>query len=167
MNTELGIYTRTALIAVLVNNDLHYMHWLSNGEDFDKSHNLSEEYYVKLGDEVDYLMELTLENKQPIYNCTLAGQLIPEYQPESKPEYDYPTIIECLKSRISIYISALRELRNSVENESIQSKLDDMVRDWEKELRYKLERRTERHMLNGFVNTGLDDAVVHLVTREV
>ena len=77
---ELDIFTKTALIAVLVNNDFHYMHLLSIGRDFDKSHNLAQDYYDMLDGEVDYLMELALEVKAPIYNYTQAGELIPEYQ---------------------------------------------------------------------------------------
>ena len=65
---ELNIFTKTALIAVLVNNDFHYMHLLSIGRDFDKSHNLAQDYYDMIDGEVDYLMELALEVKAPIYN---------------------------------------------------------------------------------------------------
>ena len=41
------------------------------------------------------------------------------------------------------YREALQELRNSTANTSIQSKLDDMIRYWEKEQRYRLARRLE------------------------
>lgn len=163
--TELNIFTKTALIAVLVNNDFHYMHLMSNGKDFDKSHNLAQEYYEKIENDVDYLMELALEVQAPVYNYTVAGQLIPEYQVEDKSAYDYPTIIECLKAKLTIYIQALIELRNNCNNDSIQSKLDDMIRDWEKELNYKLHRRTERPMINGFINTGLDSRVSEFINK--
>lgn len=157
-STDLNIFTKAALTAVLVNNDFHYMHFLSSGKDFDKSHNLAQEYYDKIDDEVDYLMELALEVQAPVYNYTVAGQMLPEYQPESKPSYDYPTLIECLKNKIAEYITVLKELRNSTSDDSIQSRLDDMVRDWEKELNYRLERRTEKPIiLRGFINTGFDD----------
>lgn len=160
--SEINVFTKTALIAVLVNNDFHYAHLMSSGRDFDKSHNLAQEYYEKIDGEVDYLMELALEVQAPVYNYTVAGQLIPDYQPENKPSYDYQTLIECLKSKITIYIQALKELRNSVDNDSIQSRLDDMIRDWEKELNYKLYRRTEKPVISGFINTGLDDMVSKL-----
>lgn len=156
-STELNIFTKAALIAVLVNNDFHYMHFLSSGKDFDKSHNLAQEYYDRIDDEVDYLMELALEVQAPVYNYTVAGQFVPDYQPEDKFSYDYSTLIECLKSKITIYIQTLKELRNSTDNDSIQSRLDDMVRDWEKELNYRLNRRTEKPIISGFINTGFDD----------
>ena len=164
---ELDIFTKTALIAVLVNNDFHYMHLLSIGRDFDKSHNLAQEYYDKIDDEVDYLMELALEVKAPIYNYTQAGELIPEYPIENKSGYDYQTLISCLKNKITIYLSALRTLRNSTDNNSIQSRLDDMIRDWEKELNYRLEKRTEKPMLPGFINTGLDARLSSLYENNI
>lgn len=155
-STETNPYTRAASVAVLVNNDFHYMHLMSKGKDFDKSHNLAEEYYTKIDEEIDYLMELALEVGAPIYNYNKANNVVPEYQPEELDAYDYPTIIERLKSKISIYITTLEDLRNFTDNNSIQSRLDDMIRDWEKELFYKLNRRTEVQSLNTFVNTGLD-----------
>lgn len=159
---EQNMYTQAAMTAVLVNNDFHYMHLLSLGKDFDKSHNLAQEYYTKIEDEVDYLMELALEVGAPIYNYTKAGEVVPEYQPEDKTSYDYPTLIECLKKKIQVYTITLRNLRNSTDNDSIQSRLDDMLRDWEKELYYKLVRRTESPVTSSFINTGLDKRISEL-----
>lgn len=159
-----NFFTETASIAVLVKNDLHYMHLLSNGEDFDKSHELTQSYYERLGNEVDDLMELALEASAPICNPTLANQVIPDYQPEDKTSYDYPTIVACVIEKLSIYVSALRGLRNETGNDSVQSKLDDMIRYWEKEINYKLQRRSiSRPMISGFINTGLDDRIVGMI----
>lgn len=152
---DVNLYTRTALIAVLVNNDFHYIHLLSAGADFDKSHNLAQSYYEMIEPEIDYLMELALENGAPIYNYSIARDIIHDYVPEDKPSYDYQAVINCLKTKIAIYLDALKKLRDYTDN-SIQSYLDDLIRGWEKELNYKLARRTERYSLNGFVNTGLD-----------
>lgn len=159
---ELNPFTRAALIAVLVNNDFHYLHLNSIGEDFDKSHNLAQEYYQKIEEDVDYLMELALEVHAPIYNYTLAGQIIHDHVPESEPSYDYPTLIEALKSKIGEYISALQSVREYTSDSSIQSRLDDMIRDWEKELNYKLVRRTEMPRISEFINTGFDERMSKL-----
>lgn len=149
---EINAFTKAALTAVLVNNDFHYMHLLAIGEDFDKSHNLCEEYYTKIEDEVDYLMELSLEVHAPIVNYTLAGQVLSGYPVESQSEYYYTDIIEHLQNKVSIYLLALKELRNATADESIQSKIDDMIRDWEKELNYRLSRRAgEQHHLTNFI----------------
>lgn len=160
--SEQNKFTLAAMTAVLVNNDFHYMHFLAKGKDFDKSHNLAQEYYTKIEDEIDYLMELCLEVGAPIYNYTKAGEIIPEYQPEDKVSYDYSTLIECLKDKIQTYTITLRNLRNATDNDSIQSRLDDMLRDWEKELYYKLVSRTETPATNVFINTGLDVRVAGL-----
>ena len=157
---EQNAFTTAAMTAVLVNNDFHYMHLLAKGVDFDKSHSLAQEYYTQIEDEVDYLMELCLEVGAPIYNYTQAGEVVTDYQSENESEYDYVTLIEHLKSRIQIYTITLRNLRNITDNPSIQSKLDDMLRYWEKELYYKLVSRTEPATATSvFVNTGLDERV--------
>lgn len=149
---EINVFTKAALTAVLVDNDFHYMHLCAIGEDFDKSHNLCEEYYSKIEDEVDYLMELSLEVHAPIVNYTLAGQVLRDYPVESQSEYHYPDLVRSLQDKVSIYILALKELRNAVSDDSIQSKLDDMIRDWEKELNYKLSRRAEeQRQLTNFI----------------
>lgn len=153
---ELNPFTRAALVAVLVNNDFHYMHLMAKGADFDKSHNLAQEYYEKIDPEVDYLMELALEVGAPIFNYTLAGEIVDDYVPESLSEYDYQTLISHLRGKIDDYIVSLKSLRQNTDNDSIHSRLDDMVRDWEKELNYRLVRRIENPVLNQFVNTGLD-----------
>lgn len=158
-------FTKAALTAVLVNNDMHYMHLLSKGKDFDKSHNLAQEYYEKIDGDVDYLMELALEVGADIYNYTVAGKLLPEYQIEDRPEYDYPTIIDCLRTKIGVYVTSLQELRNSTEQSDIQSRLDDMVRDWQKELNYRLVRREEVPVVSGFINTGIDERIVERVNN--
>lgn len=148
---NLSPYTKTALIAVLVNNDFHYIHFLAEGSDFDKIHNLAQSYYEKIEPEVDYLMELALENGEEIFNYTMAGQLLnmagkvlPAYQPEDLKSYgSYQQVIIRLIEKITAYREALQELRDSTTNASIQSKLDDMIRYWEKEQRYRLARRLE------------------------
>ena len=141
---NLSPYTKTALIAVLVNNDFHYIHFLAEGSDFDKIHNLAQSYYEKIEPEVDFLMELALENGEEIFNYTMAGKVLPAYQPEDLKSYgSYQQVIIRLIEKITIYREALQELRDSTTNASIQSKLDDMIRYWEKEQRYRLARRLE------------------------
>ena len=147
---------------VLVKNDCHYMHLMSKGKDFDKSHNLTQDYFESLDYVIDVVSEMALETGNTMYNYSLAGQIIPDYVPENLPAYDYPTLIEHLKSHITTVVVSLQKLRESVTDTSVQSKLDDIIRNWEVELNYKLHRRSEPspvHM-GGFVNTGLDAMTV-------
>lgn len=141
---ELSPFTKAAMTAVLVNNDFHYIHLLAEGSDFDKIHSLAQSYYEKIEPEVDFLMELALENGADIFNYTMAGKVLPAYQPEDLKSYgSYQQVIIRLIEKITAYREALQELRNSTTNASIQSKLDDMIRYWEKEQRYRLARRLE------------------------
>lgn len=160
---NLNPFTRAAMTAVLVSNDFYWLHYQATGRDFDKSHSLAQDFYEKISDEVDYLMELALEVGAPVYNFTMAGQIIPSHVPETAPSYDYQELIARMKAIVAEYIIALKDLRERTDNNSIQSRLDDMVRDWEKELNYKLLRRTERPVLNQFVNTGVDNAIIEML----
>lgn len=161
----LNIFTRAALIAVLVNNDFHYLHYNSAGQDFDKSHNLAEDYSWRMANEIDWLMELALEFHSPVYNFTIAHQYIPEYQYESESQYDYPTLVERLSNKIALYVNTLKELRSNVNDSSVQSVLDEMIRYWMKELNYKLDRRAEKP-ISEFINTGFDTMMARMYEKQ-
>lgn len=162
---ELNIFTKINLIAVLVKNDVQYLHWLAKGKDFDKSHLLTKEYYEQLAEECDYLTELTIEQGYPIINPSKALEFIEEYPTEEAQEYNYQEVVSVLKDKLTFYMDSLNDLREECGVSSIESKLDDMVRYWEKEVNYKLERRTDEehhHMLDSFINTGLDQRIAGL-----
>ena len=159
---EYNEFIKTIMTLVLVKNDCHYMHLMSKAKDFDKSHNLTQDYFESLDYVIDVVSEMALETGNTMYNYSLAGQIVPDYVPENLPAYDYPTLIEHLKSRIATVVVSLQKLRESITDTSVQSKLDDIIRNWEVELNYKLHRRSEPspvHM-GGFVNTGLDAMTV-------
>lgn len=159
---EYNEFIKTIMTLVLVKNDCHFMHLMSKGKDFDKSHNLTQEYFESLDYVIDTVSEMALETGNTMCNYSLAGQVIPDYVPENLPEYDYPTIIEHLKNRVAIVVVSLQKLRESVTDTSMQSKLDDIIRNWEVELNYKLHRRSEPSpvRMGGFINTGLDAMTV-------
>ena len=153
-------FTIAAATAILAANDFWYMHLYSKDEDFDKSHQLAGYYYSHLHYDADTLMELAIEVGQPIFNPTDALQIIPSWTPERQDAYDYATIVSNSKMILTQYITALRAMRSSTDRSDIQSRLDEMLADWNKEVNYRLERRTPGpSILNGFVNTGLDAAL--------
>lgn len=153
-------FTVAAATAVLAANDFWYMHLYSKNEDFDKSHQLTGRYYNGLNYEADTLMELAIEVGQPIFNPSDALQIIPSWTPERQDAYDYATIVSNSKLILTQYITALNAVRSSTNRTDIQSRLDEMLIEWNKEVNYRLNRRTNGpSMLNGFINTGLDDAV--------
>lgn len=96
---EYNEFIKTIMTLVLVKNDCHYMHLMSKGEDFDKSHHLTQDYFESLGYVIDIISEMALESGNTMYNYSLAGQIIPDYAPENLPAYDYPTLIEHLKTK--------------------------------------------------------------------
>lgn len=158
---EYNEFIKAIMTLVLVKNDCHYMHLMSKGEDFDKSHNLTQDYFDTLGYVIDVISEMALESGNTMYNYSLASQIIPDYVPENLPAYDYPTLIEHLKAKIAVVVASLQTLRESVTDTSIQSKLDDIIRNWKSELNYKLNRRSEPSVdMSGFINTGLDAMTV-------
>lgn len=153
-------FTLAAATAILASNDFWYMHLYSKDEDFDKSHQLTNSYYRDLWYEADTLLELAIEVGQPIFNPTDAIQIIPSWTPEHQDAYDYTTIVAKSKLILTQYITALNAMRSSTTRTDIQSRLDEMISEWNKEVNYRLNRRTNgSSMLNGFVNTGLDDVV--------
>lgn len=138
-----SVLDRTLAMAVVVGNDIHYMHFLAAGEDFDKSHLLAQEYYERLNDEADYLAELSLEYQTTVVNYNNALSMLDNYEIEDNVVYDYATIINHIIDRLTRYTNSLNELRNTIDDSDVQSKLDDMLRYWNKEIKYKLARRTQ------------------------
>lgn len=149
-------YVKTACIAILFTNDLKHIHLHSAGEDFDKIHNLAEEYYDKMAEESDYLCELAIENGEPMVNPTRALEVVEEWQPEDEENYDYNHCLSAVNTKLTLYLRALTTLRHEEEQLDIQSKLDDIVRDWKKELEYKMAKRSQ-FATTSFVKSDVDD----------
>lgn len=153
--------TKALLLAKLIENDAYYMHWLCKGEDFDKSHNLMEEYYYSLSYDSDFLAELAVELGENLPNPSNATAIIPTYTPEIADGYLYGEIIAIMKEKLEMYIDSLQAIRNSTTAPDVQSKIDDMLRKWKKEVDYRLTARTTPNIPNGFIYTGLDNALAY------
>lgn len=163
---ELHPFTRAAALAVLIGNDFWYMHLYAKDEDFDKSHQLTGHYYDRLGWEGDELMELSIEVGAEVFNPSEVGKWLPEYTPESDKAYSYTTIVAKAQEKLNTYLDALKDMRNSTSRTDIQSRLDECLRYWEKEINYKLAARAGQasnapSMLVGFVNTGIDNELAY------
>ena len=163
----MNAFTKSGALAIVISNDFWYMHLYSKDEDFDKSHQLTGQYYNNLADQADTLMEWAIQEGYPVLNNNTALAAFPEYVIEEDVEYSYFEIVERSKSKLSIFINALRELRNFTDNSGIQSKIDEWLQYWDKEVNYKLARRTATtpSMLNGFINSGLDNALAYTFGR--
>lgn len=135
-------YVDSALIACLVSNDLKHIHLHACGSQFDRIHDIAQEYYDKVSEELDYLCELALEFREDLPNLTQAGSIMSEYIIQTGKEYDYDNAITQMSDIISTYLNWLSIVRNDSQREDVQSYFDDKIRYWSKELSYKLSRRS-------------------------
>lgn len=141
-SSMVGNYSKMTCIAALAANDIHHIHFNVQGRGFDRIHNIANDYYERLGEEVDYLAELSLENGQPVPNLTLAGKVIEEWPTLTELCYSYDSAIRAICKVLSAYVNALTAVRNLSESD-VSSKLDEFIRDWNKEIHYKMEHRLE------------------------
>ena len=140
---EPSVFVKAACACVLFVNDMKHVHLHAAGKDFDKIHNLCEEYYDKAGEESDYLAELAMEMKEQVPNFRYAGDYV-SWKSETAEAYDYAQCLTAVGLGIGSYVNFLSDLRNSsAATEDMKSKLDDMIRDWKKELDYKIKQRME------------------------
>lgn len=135
-----GPYTLATCHAVVFANNIKHIHFHIQGKKFDTVHNITGEYYDKASEDADYLAELGMEKGQNIPNFCQAAQLVPAIVATSAV-YSYETAIADIAVYLGTYVSALQSLRNVIPDEDIQSKLDDMIRYWNKELNYKNKQR--------------------------
>ena len=159
--------TKAALLGTLISNDCWIIHLYAKGDKFDDLHNLAEKYYLTVSSQTDYLMELAIEMDKLIVNPSEALKYIPNYIIENSVEYTWEPSLEIFQHKLGTFIGALKEVRASIDRADVQSWIDDNVRDLEKEVHYRLVRRSEVRpsMLNGFVSTGLDNHIAYTTSR--
>lgn len=156
-------FTKAAALASVLSSEFWYMHLYSQDEDFDKSHALTQQYYEELSEEADTLMELAIQEGFDVINPNAAATEL-QLSIEQQKSYSYFDIVSIAKSKLSTYLDVLRELRGSTDKTDIQSLLDSLLEHWDKEVNYRLARRTSTpSLLNGFVNSGLDNALAYLM----
>lgn len=140
-NNRQNAFTACACASVLFTNNMKHVHLHASGEDFDKIHDLCQQYYDKGADESDYLEELSLENNSPVPNPSVMGQYT-AFPIETSTAYDYEDCLFSVTNSVAVYVEYLTSLRESdMVTTDIQSKLDDIIRDWKKEMNYKLKNR--------------------------
>ena len=150
--------------AVLLTNDLKYIHINGCGNHFDRIHSITDEYYWRSNGESDYLMELCMENSINIINPTLANTYLKDWKPECDHNYTFETAMVKIKEKITLYIESLEMLRDSMTQSDTQSWLDDTIRYWKKESGYKMERRmTPKINIQQFIDKGSDTITMNFV----
>lgn len=109
--------------------NLYILHWMSSGNDMMKLHNLSEEMYGELFQEIDTIGELLVEKQGTVPQLDFACDYIPVQK------YDFQTGLDQIKSLISMYIDCI-DYAYCNQDSDVQSMLDEWLRYWNKQLDY-------------------------------
>lgn len=154
--------TKLMLLFHLVSTDIQYIHWKAAGDDFQKTHDLTENLYTYLFHAKDIVAEIAMELKLPVFNPNNWYKIIPEYETESAASYsDFLKTVTIIQQKLNLIIDALYITRKTVDDEDIKSRLDDFLRTLKFEANYKLDQTlsvTPKLPIN-FVVTGLDNRV--------
>ena len=114
--------------------NLYILHWMASGNDMMKLHNLSEEMYDELKDEIDTVGELLVEKQGTVPQLDFACDYIPVQQ------YDFQTGLDQIKSLIQMYIDCI-DYAYCNQDLDVQSTLDEWLRYWKKQINYFVERQ--------------------------
>ena len=114
--------------------NLYILHWMSSGNDMMKLHNLSEEMYDELKDEIDTVGELLVEKQGTVPQLDFPCDYIPVQK------YDFQTGLDQIKSLIQMYIDCI-DYAYCNQDSDVQSTLDEWLRYWKKQLNYFVERQ--------------------------
>lgn len=136
-------YERLYYAAVCFTNDMKHVHLHAVGNKFDRIHALAGEYYDKANDEADTFAELALEYGKNVSNASYAASLI-GYKPCAYSHVNWEIALKEFDIRIRQYLTAMEQVRYSGDiSTDVESLLDDIMRDWKKEVNYKNKKRME------------------------
>ena len=116
--------------------NLYTLHWMANGNDMMKLHNLTEDMYKELIDEIDIVGELLVEKCGTVPALDFPCDYIPVQQ------YDFQTGLDQIKSLIQVYIDCI-DCAYPNQTSDVQSTLDEWLRYWNKEMNYFVKRQEE------------------------
>ena len=129
--------------ANLFKNDLQFMHWHAAGDDFDTVHAITNELYEEMATEVDDIVEMAIAAGEDVGNMNSTAEHIDgdsQYEPLSDKAYCMDTFTAALAEKGKDYIDALTEVET--DNSGYQSKIDEFINFWNKEVLYKNGART-------------------------
>ncbi len=109
--------------------NLYILHWMSSGNDMMKLHNLSEEMYGELFQEIDTVGELLVEKQGTVPQLDFPCDYIPVQK------YDFQTGLDQIKSLVQMYIDCI-DYAYCNQDSDVQSTLDEWLRYWNKQLNY-------------------------------
>ena len=110
------------------------LHWMANGNDMMKLHELAESMYGELYLEIDTIGELLVEKQGTVPQLDFPCDYIPVQ------DYDFQTGIEQIQSLVQMYIDCI-DYAYCNQDSDVQSTLDEWLRYWKKQLNYFVERQ--------------------------
>jgi DNA-binding ferritin-like protein len=110
---------------------LYLLHWMACGNDMMKLHDLCQEFYEELIQEIDTLGELIVEKTGSVIN---PQEICSDNILEVK-KFTYQDGLSILSSLISYYIDLIDYIYIN-QSSDVQSILDDWLRYWNKQLNY-------------------------------
>ena len=128
--------------AVVVNNNLHYIHWKSCGSRFDRIHAIANEYYEKLTDDIDDIVELAVEHDEDILNpneCSTVVDISLSYGNFG----DFEKAMIEMSLNIQSLIDVIEKTQQEGYDSDVVSYLDELLRYWKKELNFKMKKRLQ------------------------
>lgn len=138
-------YTKLVYITQAIANDMKYIHWNCCGCQFDRIHEITEEYYNKLNTDLDFFAELALEYPGiTLANPSNMARKLDWPCIEDTNSIDSKSALELVSSLICSYITSLKEVyyeEDGAISADIKAELDTIIRFWTKEINYKIARR--------------------------
>lgn len=126
-------------MSVRLLNDFKHIHWHASGEHFFEVHNLAEEYYKHLNEDVDFLAESTMQTGEKLPNASLLLQ-DKSWKVANMEDYDLADAVPAIRDRLERFTRLINNKIETEQDAGIKSELENMLLYWGKELNYKLKR---------------------------
>lgn len=130
-----------AYVFKLVSNDVQYVHFLAKGKYFDTLHEYSEELYKKLTEDTDTIVEMALEDSKNIINFNARLDINYKYLVADNG-FSLEEGFSCIQSKLEYLLKSIESVHELKLSSASESKIDDIAFYYQKELKYKLKRRS-------------------------
>lgn len=122
--------------------DFHVLHLMASGKQFFMVHSKAEEYYDKLRDDYDIVLEMCISLGVPIQNPLVSANQI-NYKPLEVKSYSCEESFKIMHKAFGNVISYLTNALQSITSVGSKATLESMLSYYEIERNYKLSRCIE------------------------
>lgn len=117
-------------------NDLKLVHWHATGEKFDTIHSVANELYEEVLEELDDFAEMAISEGLVVESLNAPCE---DWEAATDTSYDWDKFVSFLATSGQKYLDGLNALET--ENKGHQSKIDEYINFWSKEISYKNSNR--------------------------